>query len=45
MTATETLSVQRPHHGVVVLHLNRPERLNEINDVMVDELTRTLARL
>lgn len=42
---TETLSVQRPHGGVVVLHLNRPERLNAINEVMVDELSRTLAEL
>ena len=45
MTATETLSVQRPHDGVVVLHLNRPERLNAINEVMVGELARTLAGL
>jgi enoyl-CoA hydratase len=43
LTATETLSVQRPHDGVVVLHLNRPERLNAINAVMVGELSRTLA--
>jgi enoyl-CoA hydratase/carnithine racemase len=45
LTATETLSVQRPQDGVVVLHLNRPERLNAINDVMVGELTDTLAAL
>ena len=45
MTATETLSVQRPHDGVVVLRLNRPERLNAINEVMVGELARTLADL
>jgi enoyl-CoA hydratase len=43
LTATETLSVQRPHDGVVVLQLNRPERLNAINAVMVGELSRTLA--
>ena len=42
MTATQTLSVQRPHDGVLVLHLNRPERLNAINEVMLDELTATL---
>lgn len=42
MTATQTLSVQRPHDGVLVLHLNRPERLNAINEVMLDELTGTL---
>ena len=45
MTATETVSVQRPHDGVVVLHLNRPERLNAINEVMLDELTDRLADL
>jgi enoyl-CoA hydratase len=42
---TETLSVQRPHDGVAVLHLNRPERLNAINDAMVDELAGTLVDL
>jgi enoyl-CoA hydratase len=45
LTATETLSVQRPHDGVVVLHLNRPDRLNAINEVMVGELSDTLADL
>jgi len=39
LTATQTLSVQRPHDGVLVLHLNRPERLNAINAIMLDELT------
>ena len=43
MTVNETLSVQTPHAGVVVLQLNRPERLNAINDVMVGELKETLA--
>jgi len=42
---TETLSLQRPHAGVAVLQLNRPERLNAINDVMVGELNRTLTAL
>ena len=37
--------MQTPHAGVVVLHLNRPERLNAINDVMVGELKETLAAL
>jgi len=45
LTATETLSVQRPHAGVAVLQLSRPARLNAINDVMVGELIRTLAAL
>src|ERR1700758_3850016 len=44
-TVTETLSVQRPHNGVVVLQLNRPARLNALNDVMVGALTQTLAAL
>lgn len=39
----ETLTVQTPQAGVVVLQLNRPERLNAINDVMVAELKQTLA--
>ncbi|HXO80546.1 MAG TPA: enoyl-CoA hydratase-related protein [Mycobacterium sp.] len=42
---TDTLSVQRPHNGVVVLQLNRPARLNALNDVMVGALTQTLAAL
>jgi enoyl-CoA hydratase len=40
---TETLLVERPHAGVVVVALNRPKRLNAINDVMRRELTETLA--
>jgi enoyl-CoA hydratase len=42
---TETLSVQRPHAGVAVLELNRPNQLNAINDAMVGELNHTLAAL
>jgi enoyl-CoA hydratase len=45
LTATKTLTVQTPHAGVVVLQLNRPKRLNAINDVMVGELKQTLADL
>jgi enoyl-CoA hydratase/carnithine racemase len=45
LTATETLTVQRPHAGVAVLQLNRPQQLNAINDVMVGELNQTLAGL
>jgi enoyl-CoA hydratase/carnithine racemase len=45
LTATETLSVQRPHEGVAVVQLNRPERLNAINEVMRDELVGILAEL
>ena len=40
---TETLIVDRPHAGVVVLALNRPKQLNAINDVLRRELTQTLA--
>src|SRR6202012_953334 len=39
------MSVQRPHTGVALLLLNRPARLNAINDVMVSELTQNLAAL
>jgi enoyl-CoA hydratase/carnithine racemase len=45
LTVNEALSVQSPHAGVVVLQLNRPKRLNAINDVMVGELKETLAVL
>ncbi len=37
--------MQTPHAGVVVLQLNRPERLNAINDAMARELKETLAAL
>ena len=40
---TETLIVDRPQAGVVVLQLNRPKQLNAINQVMRDELTQTFA--
>jgi enoyl-CoA hydratase/carnithine racemase len=33
-----TLTVDTPHPGTVVLRLNRPERLNAIDEVMVREL-------
>jgi enoyl-CoA hydratase/carnithine racemase len=40
---TETLIVDRPQAGTVVLQLNRPKKLNAINQVMRDELTKTFA--
>jgi enoyl-CoA hydratase len=40
---TETLTVDRPQAGTVVLQLNRPKQLNAINEVMRDELTQTFA--
>jgi enoyl-CoA hydratase/carnithine racemase len=42
---TETLNVDRPQTGVVVLQLNRPKRLNAINEVMRDELTEAFAAI
>ena len=40
-----TLEVDRPRDGVAVLRLNRPERLNAINETMQTELGQTLADL
>lgn len=40
MTAT-TLVIERPADGVVLVRLNRPERLNAINEVLLGELTET----
>ena len=42
---TETLALDRPRPGVVVLHLNRPKALNAINEVMRDELMQTFATI
>ena len=41
--ATEMLDVETPAAGVLLLRLNRPNRLNAINEVMRDEIALTLA--
>jgi enoyl-CoA hydratase len=45
LTLTTTLVLDRPRAGVVVLRLNRPDRLNAINEAMVGELTHACAEL
>jgi enoyl-CoA hydratase len=40
-----TLELDRPRAGVVVLRLNRPQRLNAINEAMRSELAQTLHEL
>ena len=42
---TNTLVQETPRFGVVVIRLNRPARLNAINDAMLAELTDTFAVL
>jgi len=42
---TQTLTIDRPQPGVVVLQLNRPNALNAIDEQMRDELTRTFATI
>jgi enoyl-CoA hydratase len=42
---TETLALDRPQAGIVVLQLNRPKQLNAINERMRDELIKTLASI
>jgi len=45
MTMASTLELDRPSDGVVVVRLNRPERLNAINEVMQSELSNLLGDL
>ena len=41
MTVPDTVIVETPRTGVVVLRLNRPDRLNAINEAMVTDLKHT----
>lgn len=41
----ETVTVTTPGPGVAVLHLNRPERLNALNALMVGELATVLSAI
>jgi enoyl-CoA hydratase len=45
VTVPETLDLDGSRDGVVVLRLNRPERLNAVNSVMQAELAQILAAL
>ena len=45
MTVPSALDLDRPRDGVAVVRLNRPERLNAINEVMQTELDQTLSDL
>ena len=44
MTSANTLELDRPHDGVAVVRLNRPERLNAINEAMQTESGQTAGR-
>jgi enoyl-CoA hydratase len=42
---TSTLTVERPVEGVALVRLNRPERLNAINEVLLGDLRETCAAI
>jgi len=43
LSVPETIELERPVDAVVVMRLNRPDRLNAINEVMVGELEQACA--
>jgi enoyl-CoA hydratase len=45
MTSSQTTELDRPDDGVAVVRLNRPERLNAVNEAMQTELRQTLGDL
>ncbi len=45
MTAPSALVVERPSDGVALVRLNRPDRLNAINEALLGELTDTCAAI
>lgn len=45
MTMPDTVQLERPGDGVVVLRLNRPQRLNAIDEAMQTELRQSLGDL
>jgi enoyl-CoA hydratase len=45
VTAASTLAVEQPSDGVTIVRLNRPERLNAINEALLGELTETCAAI
>ncbi|WP_172828449.1 enoyl-CoA hydratase/isomerase family protein [Mycobacterium colombiense] len=45
MTMPDTLELDRPGDGVIILRLNRPQRLNAIDEAMQTELRQTLRDL
>jgi enoyl-CoA hydratase len=45
VTAASTLAVEQPSDGVTIVRLNRPERLNAINEALLGELSETCAAI